>query len=449
MSKDIRIRKGLDIKLVGEAEKSTSQLPLASIYAIKPDNFHRITPKLNIREKAEIKAGEALFHSKIDERIQFPAPVSGEVVEIVRGAKRKILEIKILADKTQKQHDFGKKDAGNMSAAEITEHLLSSGCWPFIRQRPYDIIAKPDDSPRDIFVSAYASAPLAPDYEYVLQGKEAELQAAITALGKLTSGKVHVGIPSGVNSVFSGLSGLELHKVKGPHPAGNVSVLISRIAPINKGEKVWVVSPQDMVIIGELLLTGKFNAQRTVALTGSEIANPRYVTTFIGARIKELLGNDLKDVHSRIISGNVLTGTQVDPEGFLGYYDNHITAIPEGDDYEFIGWALPVTKKISPTRALTFSWLNPNKKYDLNTNTNGEPRAFVVTGGYEEVFPFDIYPMQLLKACLYKDLGEMEELGAYEIAPEDFALTEFVCISKQPHQQIIREGLDLMIQEIG
>jgi len=447
MSTDIRIKKGLDIKLIGEANQITTALPISSIYAIKPENFHGIIPKLLAKEKSEVKAGEALFFSKADDRVLFPSPVSGEVVEVVRGAKRKILEIKILADKSQQYQDFGKKDITNLSADEIKKHLLSSGCWPFIKRRPYDIIAKPDDTPKAIFVSAYASAPLAADYNYVLKGKEAELQVALMALAKLTTGKVHVSANS--NSPFANLKGIEFHTVSGPHPAGNVSTQIAKIDPINKGEVVWVVSPQDLVIIGELLLTGKFNAQRIVALTGAQFNSPKYVSVLPGMKIKDIVADNLKNENNRIISGNVLTGNKLEEEGYLGYYDNQITAIPEGDDYELFGWLVPVFNKISTSRALIFSWLFPNKKYNLNTNMNGEHRAFVVTGAYEEVFPLEIYPMQLLKACLYNDLDEMEALGAYEVAPEDFALTEFICTSKQPHQQIIREGLDLMIEEIG
>lgn len=447
MSKDIRIKKGLDIKLVGKADQNTTELQISSVYAIKPENFHGVIPKLLAKEKSEVKAGEALFYSKADEKILFPSPVSGEIVEVVRGAKRRILEIKILADKTQKHVDFGKKDATKLSADEIKEHLLASGCWPFIKRRPYDIIAKPDDTPKAIFVSAYASAPLAPDFDFILKGKEVELQAALTALNKLTTGKVHVSANG--TSPFTDLKGIEFHQVTGPHPAGNVSTQIAKIDPINKGEVVWIVTPQDLVIIGELLLTGKFNAQRVVALTGSQFKSTNYVKALLGSKISDLIEDNLKNKNSRLISGDVLSGSKVEEEGYLGYYDNQVTAIPEGDDYELFGWLVPVFNKISTSRALIFSWLFPNKKYDLNTNTNGEQRAFVVTGAYEEVFPLEIYPMQLLKACLYKDLDEMEALGAYEVAPEDFALTEFICTSKQPHQKIIREGLDLMIEEIG
>ena len=451
MSQDIRIKKGLDIKLVGEADKVTEQAVRSNIYAIKPDDFHGIIPKVVAKAGTEVKAGETLFYSKNNDKILFPSPVSGEVVEIVRGAKRKILAYKILGDKEQTFKDFGVKDPEAMDASAIKEHLLGAGCWPFIKQRPYDIIADPDQAPKAIFISAYASAPLAADYEYILRGRETELQAALTALSKLTAGAVHVSVDGKSNtSVFSGLKDISLHKVSGPHPAGNVSVQIAKIDPINKGEVVWIVSPQDLVIIGELLLTGKYNAERTIALVGSSVKTPKYYKTTIGAEVSTFVYNSgVKETNIRVISGNVLTGTSVKPDGHLGSYSSEVTIIPEGNDYEFFGWNKPITNKVSTSRALTFSWLFPNKKYELNTNTNGEHRAFVTTGNYEEVFPFDIYPLQLLKAFAVNDLDAMEQLGAYEIAPEDFALTEFICVSKQPHQEIIREGLDLMYKEIG
>ncbi|MFY0602849.1 MAG: Na(+)-translocating NADH-quinone reductase subunit A [Flavobacteriaceae bacterium] len=449
MSKDIRIKKGLDIKLVGEAEQTTTDISTSGVFAIKPEDFHGIIPKVIAKEGTEVKAGEALFHSKSDERILFASPVSGKVTEIVRGERRKVLAMKIASDGKQDAKDFGKQDPSKMSQEEIKKHLFASGCWPFIKQRPYDIIANPNQAPKAIFVSAYASAPLAAAYDYTLQGKEKELQAALTAMSKLTDGTVHMSIGKDATSVFSGLKDIEIHKVSGPHPVGNVSTQIAQIDPINKGEVVWVVSPQDLVVIGELFLTGKFNLTRTIALTGSQFEKPSYITAVGGATIGNLVKGNIQGDNTRIISGNVLSGTQVGSDGFFGYYDNQITAIPEGDDYEFFGWNKPVFNKISTSRALTFSWLSPNKKYDLNTNTNGEHRAFVVTGSYEQVFPLDIYPMQLLKACMYQDLDEMEALGAYEVAPEDFALTEFICVSKQPHQKIVREGLDLMKQELG
>jgi len=451
MSKDIKIKKGLDIKLVGEAEKVSEKATKSNYFTLRPEDFHGITPKLIAKEGSKVKAGETIFYSKSNEDVKFVSPVSGEVIEINRAEKRKIVSIKIQADKDQKFVDHGKFNIEESKPEEIKSHLLSSGCWPFIKQRPYDIIANPERIPKSIFISAHASAPLAADYNFVLKGKEAELQAAVTALGNLTEGKIHVGVKKGENSAFNGLKGIEIHYVSGPHPSGNVGTLINKIDPINKGDVIWTVNPQDLVIIGELLLTGKFNAERVVALVGSEVQKPRYLITKLGCEIASLIYDKgiKKDVNARIISGNVLTGKQIHSNGYLDYYSNTVTVIPEGDDYELFGWTMPVFNKISITRALTFSWLNPNKKYDLNTNTNGEHRAFVVTGNYEEVFPMDIYPMQILKACMYKDLDEMEALGMYEVAPEDFALTEFVCISKQPHQDIIRKGLDLMIKEIG
>lgn len=451
MSNDIKIKKGLDIKLKGEAEKTTEQAIISNFYTIRPDDFHGVTPKLILKQGAQVKAGEPLFYDKNDDAVKFVSPVSGEILDIPRGERRKVLSIKIQADKEQTYQDSGKFNLDSANAETLKAHLLATGCWPFIKQRPYDIIAKTDETPKAIFISGYASAPLAADLDYVLKGKESELQAAVAALGKLTDGKVHVGVGSKSNSPLAGLSGITLHKVSGPHPSGNVGTLINKIDPVNKGEVVWTVAAQDLVIIGELLLTGKFNAERILALVGSSVKKPRYFLTKIGSEVATMVydnGVD-KDGNDRIITGNVLSGKQVKPDGYLDYYSNTITIIPEGDDYEFFGWNKPVFNKISMSRALTFSWLTPNKKFDLNTNTNGEHRAFVLTGNYEEVFPLDIFPLQILKACKYQDLDEMEALGMYEVAPEDFALTEFICVSKQPHQAIIRKGLDVMIKEIG
>ena len=451
MSNDIKIKKGLDIKLKGEAEKAIEDAIKSNYFTLRPEDFHGVTPKLITKVGAKVKAGQPVFYDKSNADIQFVSPVSGEVIEIARAEKRKIISVKVQADKEQVYQDYGKINLEKAKAEDIKKLLLASGCWPFIKQRPYDVIANPNKSPKSIFVSGYASAPLAADLDFTLQGKEVELQAAISALCKLTEGKVHVSVAKNGNSPLAGLSGITLHKVSGPHPSGNVGTQINKIDPINKGEVVWTVSPQDLVIIGELLLTGKFNAERIVALVGSSVKKPRYFRTKIACEVASMIydnGID-KTEDVRIISGNVLTGKKINPDGYLRYYNNTITVIPEGNDYEFFGWTKPEFNKVSTSRALTFSWLTPNKKYELNTNTNGEHRAFVVTGGYEEVFPLDIFPMQILKACMYKDLDEMEALGMYEVAPEDFALTEFVCVSKQPHQKIIREGLDLMLKEIG
>ncbi|WP_452221725.1 Na(+)-translocating NADH-quinone reductase subunit A [Lacinutrix salivirga] len=449
MSKDIKIKKGLDIKLVGEAEKTVEQAILSNFCTIRPEDFHSVIPKLIAKEGTTLKVGDVVFYDKSNEVVKYVSPVSGTVVEIVRGPKRRVDAIKIQADKEQSYKDFGKFNM-DADSATIKAHLLESGCWSFIKQRPYDVVANPEKEPKAIFVSGYSTAPLSADLDFVLQGKEAELQAAVSALSKLTAGDVHISVGSN-NSPLANISNAKIHKVSGPHPAGNVGTQINKIEPVNKGETVWTVNAQDLVIIGELLLTGKFNAERIVALAGSSVKKPRYFKTKIGSEVATIIydnGVD-KDANDRIISGNVLSGKQVKPDGSLGYYDTVITVIPEGDDYEFFGWNKPVFNKISTSRALTFSWLTPKKEFALNTNTNGEHRAFVTTGTYEEVFPLDIYPLQVLKACMYQDLDEMEALGMYEVAPEDFALTEFVCVSKQPHQQIIREGLDLMLKEIG
>ncbi|MDC8003264.1 Na(+)-translocating NADH-quinone reductase subunit A [Aureisphaera galaxeae] len=450
MSKDIKIRKGLNINLKGEADKTLSKAPRSRTFAIRPQDFHLVTPKMTLKEGAKVQAGDTIFHSKSNEDIKFVSPVSGTLSEIERGAKRVITKITIEGDQQDTYKDFGIINPDSMKPEEIKSHLLSSGCWPFIKQRPYAVVANPQSTPKAIFVSGYSTGPLVADLDFTLKGKENELQAALTALSKLTEGKVHVCIGKSGASPLDGLKDVTIHKISGPHPAGNVGTQIAKIDPVNKGEVVWTVNAQDLVIIGELILTGRFNAERVIALSGSSVKAPKYYTTKIGAEVATFIyDSGLSEDNSRVISGDVLSGTQISPKAHLGFYDNTVTVIPEGDDYEFFGWNKPIFNKISPSRALTFSWMMPKKKYDLNTNTNGEHRAFVVTGNYEEVFPLDIYPLQILKACMVKDLDQMEALGMYEVAPEDFSLTEFICVSKQPHQQIIREGLDLMYKEIG
>ena len=450
MSKDIKIKKGLTINLKGEAEKTLANAPRSRTFAIRPSDFHLITPKMVVKEGEKVQAGETIFYSKSNEVVKFVSPVSGTITAIARGAKRIITEISIEADPQDSFMDFGILNPNSSSAEAIKARLLEAGCWPFILQRPYAVIADTEQTPRDIFISAFSTAPLANDCDYSLHGKEKELQAALTALSKLTKGQVHVSVAKSGSSPFKGLKDIAIHNVSGPHPAGNVGTLINKIGPVNKGEIVWTIAPQDLVIIGELFLTGKFNAERIIALSGSEVKTPKYYRTRIGSEASTFLyDSGLKNENVRVISGDVLTGKKISPKGHLGYYSNTVSVIPEGDDYELFGWNKPVFDKISTSRALTFSWLMPNKKFDLDTNTNGEHRAFVVTGNYEEVFPLDMFPLQMLKACMVQDLDEMEALGMYEVAPEDFALTEFICVSKQPHQQIIRNGLDLMYKEIG
>lgn len=449
MSKDIRIKKGLDIKLVGAAKAQTNPTKLSATYKVSLEDFHGLTPKLIVKEGGEVKAGAPLFFDKNNEAVQVVSPVSGVLTIVERGARRRIISLMVTpgADQTPVAHPV--LDLSKASGEAIKKYLLASGFWPFVKQRPYDVVADPSQPPKAIFISAYNTAPLAADLDYVLAGQEVLLQKAVTALAALTAGKVHVSV-SGNHTPMAGLKDCEVHTVSGPHPAGLVGTQINKIDPINKGEVMWTVAAQDLLILGNLLETGIFNASRTFALGGSVVENPQYFSALIGAELSPILksaGTTLDNY--RLVNGDVLTGKTSSSDGHLGYKNNTVVVLPEGDDYEFFGWNKPVFNKVSTTRALTFSWLFPKKKYDLDTNTNGEHRAFVVTGGYEEVFPLDIYPLQLLKACMVKDLDEMESLGLYEVAPEDFALTEFVCISKQPHQQIIREGLDFLQKEIG
>ena len=450
MSQDIKIKKGLSLNLTGAAEQAFQKEVASTTYTIYPSDFHRLTPKLSIKEGSTVQVGELLFFDKSTPEIQIVSPVSGEVVEIARGERRRVLSVRILADRQQQFVERNPIALNSASAESVRSFLLNGGVWPFIKQRPYDLIANPSGIPKAIFISGLNTGPLNPDLDFVLRGQEEKIQAALTALKKLTPGKIHVCVESKSNSVFGTLDHIELHTISGPHPAGLVGTQIAAIDPISKGELVWTVAAQDLVIIGELLLSGKYNASRTMAIAGSSVCEPKYIKSKIGAELAPILNTiGVKQGDLRVINGDVLVGKKTTTEGAIGFYNTLVTVIPEGNDYEFFGWNKPVFNKVSPTRALTFSWLNPNKKYDLNTNTNGEHRAFVITGSYEEVFPLDIFPMQLLKACMVKDLDDMENLGLYEVAPEDFSLTEFICISKQPHQEIIRKGLDLMQQELG
>jgi Na+-transporting NADH:ubiquinone oxidoreductase subunit A len=449
MAKFIKIKKGLNIKLVGEADKILSELPLPEIFAIKPPNFIGVTPKLLVKEGDEVHAGTPLFYDKNNEVIKFCSPVSGEVIEIIRGEKRKILEVKILADKEINYVAFNKANIDDLSREDIIQALLNSGVWPFVRQRPFGIIANPNETPKSIFISAFDSNPLAPDNDFILQGNEEEFQTGLDALQKLTNGKVHLNINADTTpaKVFSNSKGVEINKISGPHPAGNVGVQIHHIDPVNKGEVVWCLNPQDILILGKLFNQGKFDAFRVVALTGSQIKNPKYYKTIVGSAVKNIISDGgLKEGENRIISGNVLTGKQIPSDGYLDFYDSQITVIPEGHEPEFMGWLAPGFHKFSLSRTF-FSWLTPNKKHDLNTSMHGEERPFVVTGEYEKVFPMDIYPVLLLKSILIEDIELMENLGIYEVVEEDFALCEFVCTSKIESQDIIRRGLDLIRKE--
>lgn len=450
MSKVIKINRGVDIKLHGAAEQIYANLEAPKSYAIKPDDFPGIRLKLKAKEGDEVQAGDTIMFDRDREGINITAPISGEVVEVLRGAKRKILEVRILPDAEIKYRDFGSGNPADLDAAAISKKLQDSGCWSFIRQRPYNVIATPQNQPRDIFISCFDSAPLAPDADFVVHGQEEEFKMGVQALQKLTAGSVHLGVDGRTNpsKAFADIPQVKVHRFKGPHPAGNVGVQIHHVKPVNKGEVVWTVNYQDVIIMGRLFKTGHFDAERHLALSGSEVEKPRYYKTRIGASIKNIIEGNVKGGKNRYISGNVLTGTKINAEGYLGYYDNQITVIPEGGEDQFFGWITPNVNKFSMSRTL-FSWLTPNKRYRLDANMNGEERAYVMTGEYEQVFPFDMYPQQLVKSIMVKDIEAMENLGIYEVAEEDFALCEVVCTSKIPVQQTVREGLDLMKKELG
>lgn len=451
MSKHIKIKKGLNIKLVGEAEKTISSLPLPDTFAIKPADFINVVPRLLVKQGDEIEAGSPLFFSKENEAIQFCSPISGEVVDIIRGDKRRILEIRFLADKEIKYKDFGIENPAELARESVIEKLLSSGAWPFIRQRPFGIIANPADKPKAIFISCFDSNPLAPDYNFIFQNGDNNFHIGIEALQRLTDGKVHLSVHASQSpaKAFIEEKGVQLNTISGPHPCGNVGIQIHHIDPVNKGEVVWCINPQDVVIIGRLFSTGQFDTTKIIAVTGSQVEHPKYYKTIIGTSIKHLLFDaGLKTGENRVISGNVLTGKQIPDDGYLGYYDSHLTIIPENHEPEFMGWLAPGFNKFSASRTF-FSWLHPDKKYLLDTNMHGEERPFVMTGQYEKVFPMDIYPVHLLKAVLIEDLELMENLGIYEVVEEDFALCEFICTSKIESQDIIRRGLDLIRKEMS
>lgn len=448
MSQTISIKKGANINLKGAAERVSATVSNPETFVVRPTDFHGVTPKLLVKVGHEVKAGSVLFYDKYNEAVKYTSPISGEVIEINRGEKRKVLEIKILADKEIKYESFDKVDPNTLDEVKVKEALLKSGLWVLLKQRPYDIVAEPQKKPKAIFVSAFDTNPLAPDYDFILHGNGEAFQAGLDALAKLTQGKVHLNVNGASTSskVFTNSKNVQINKVTGPHPAGNPGIQIHHIDPINKGETVWVVNPQDVLIIGRFFQEGKVDMERMIAFSGSQVAKPKYYKTIAGASIKNLVAdNEIAD-HSRFISGNPLTGTQISADGYLGYYDNSISVLPEGDHYEFFGWAIPNTKKLSFSRTF-LSWMMPNKEYELDTNLNGEHRAFVMSGQYEQFLPMDIYPVHLLKAIMIKDIDGMENLGIYEVAPEDFALCEFACTSKTNAQKIIREGLDIVKSE--
>ena len=472
MPETITIKKGLDLPVSGTAELILTDARSITTYAVKPTDFVGLTPRLLVEEGYAVKVGEALFCDKKDERIRFTSPVSGHVKAIVRGEKRKLLEVVVEADfKSAGSADY-------KSATTVKETMLQCGLWSMLRQRPFGTVANPDDKPKDIFVSAFSSAPLAPDYDFVMQGREEALKKGLAALAQLTEGQVHVcfrpnqclaqQFNNSANNQFN------IHFINGPHPSGNIGTQIAHIDPINKGEVVWTMNLQDVAVLGELVTTGVYNPEKVIAVAGPNIKNPHYYRVKTGACLAEitktqLLNKDYPKIEAndaakenRVISGDILSGTQIAADGFLGAYDDLVSILPEGDYYDFMGWLMPGFRKFSFSRTFlsgfmpksTFKPLGINlprfkNLWKFDTNTHGDERPLVFTGNFERVFPFDIYPTQLIKACIVGDIELMENLGIYEVEPEDFALCEFIDTSKTDIQAIVREALEKLRKENG
>lgn len=446
MSKHINIKRGLDIKLTGVAEKVTSESS-SHVFALKPADFNGVTPKMVLKEGDKVEAGSPVFFDKDRPEIQFCSPVSGEISEIRRGEKRRIVEVIIKSDGASSYKKFtpsmGSKD-------EVISALCEGGMWPFIKQRPYDVVANPKDTPRSIFVTGFNSEPLTADFDFALYGQDSDFQKGLDVLNVLAPNAVHLNIHSerNANTMFKSAKGVTINTFSGPHPSGNVGVQINNIQPVNKGEVVWTLNALGVATIGKFFNSGKHDVSRLVALAGGKVGKPKYFKTIAGAQISSITNGNVDSQNARFISGGVLTGRNVGEDGFLGFYDSTISVIEEGNETELFGWLTPGLDKFSMSRTF-LSWLMPGKSYDLNTNLHGEHRSFVMTNQYEQVFPMDIYPVQLIKSCLAYDLEKLEALGIYEVAPEDFALCEFVCTSKTEVQDIIRTTLDKAMIDLG
>lgn len=458
MSKVIKLKRGLDIPMEGAAAQEVGSISRPSVFKIVPDHFAGVTPKLMVREGDRVEAGQALFHNKQFADMLFASPVSGVVKAIVRGDRRKVMSIDIEADPQIKYCKF-ESNLAAMTGEEVRALILEAGLWSYIKQRPYDCIADPTKTAKAVFVSTFDSAPLAPDYEYVLKGQNTDLQAGITALAKMVGADVQVGVKYGEKATdFRGLKNAVVTDYCGPHPAGNVGVQINHVNPVNKGEMVWTVNVQDVVVIGRLFTKGIVDMQKLVALTGPIAANPRYYRVLPGMPVSTLFqSNVVRGIPARYIAGNVLSGHKVEMDEMISPYDNQFTVIDDGSEtHEFMGWAMPRFDKFSATRmflakyftsACRRSWFG-KKEFQYDARTLGGRRAIIVSGEYDKVFPMDIYPEYLIKAMIAGNLDKMEQLGAYEVAPEDFALCEYVCTSKMPLQAIVREALDNMRKEL-
>lgn len=449
MANLVKLRKGLDINLKGKAAKEVLTVKEPGFYALVPDDFTGITPKVMVKEQEYVMAGDALFVDKNHPELKIVSPVSGVVTSVERGLRRKVMNITVQAASEQDFHEFGKHDVATMDASSVKSLLLEAGLFAFIRQRPYDVVADPTVTPKGIFVSAFDSNPLAPDFEFALKGEEVNFQTGLDALAKM--GKTYLNISVGQKAkALTEAKNVTITAFEGPHPAGNVGVQINHISPVNKGETVWTVDAQAVCFIGRLLNTGHVDFTRTVAVTGSEIIKPAYCRLKVGALLTPVFtGNVQEGRPLRYISGNVLTGKQVSANGFLGAFHNQLTVIPEGSDvYEMLGWIMPRINDFSTSHSY-FSWLMGKKKeYVLDARVKGGERHMIMSNEYDHVFPMDILPEYLIKAILAGDIDRMEELGIYEVAPEDFALCEFVCSSKMELQRIVRDGLDMLRREM-
>lgn len=450
-----RFRKGLDIPLAGAADRLMAPIEPSAYYAVKPPDFPHITPKLLIQEGDSVVAGTPLFASKDNPLLLFTAPISGTVTAIVRGAKRRILEIRIAPDGYDQALSFDVKTPEQATAEEIKSWLLSSGCWPYFIQRPYGLIANPQDAPKAIYISCFDSAPLAPDYDFMYDDKLEALQMGLRVLQVLCPRHVYLGLSSRTaqRSVFRKLEA-HFNTFQGPHPAGNPGVQIHHVCPVGKGQVVWTLDPEGLCAIGTLFITGQYSSLKVIAITGGSAQTPRYIQCHAGLQFTALKPYIAPEEDAvRCISGNVLTGDDVGPEGFLGFYHRQVTFLPEGHYAELLGWANPLRlKKYSASRSY-LSHLAPllGKRglFNMDTNTHGDVRAFVLTAPYQKVLPMDIYVSLLIKAVLARDIDKMEALGILEVLPEDLALCEFVCPSKIEIQTLLQEGIDYMIKEVG
>ncbi len=449
MANLIKLRKGLDINLKGKAAAEVLSVKEPGFYALCPDDFTGVTPKVVVKEQEYVMAGGPLFIDKNHPEVKFVSPVSGVVTSVERGARRKVLNITVEAAAEQDLEDFGKKNVAKMSGAQVKEALLEAGMFAFVRQRPYDVIADPTVAPRAIFVSAFDTNPLAPDFEIALKGEEANFQTGLDALAKMATTYLSIGANQKAPALTAAKN-VTVTVFDGPHPAGNVGVQINHLAPVNKGETVWTIDPQAVLFIGRLFNTGHVDLTRTVALTGSEVKKPAYVKLKVGALLTNVFAANVQKSgrELRYISGNPLTGKKIAANGFLGAFHSQLTVIPEGNDvHEMLGWIMPRVNDFSTSRSY-FSWLLGKKEYTLDARVKGGERHMIMSNEYDRVLPMDILPEYLIKAIIAGDIDRMEQLGIYEVAPEDFALCEFVCSSKMELQRIVREGLDMLRREM-